>query len=219
MRLLIAAFGCLGMFLAFSQDTLKTVSADLVLQQQVQKLEKRILELETEKQAATTSVFQDIQVGLSFGFNYFLNGEQSYYLKQDSTIGAFGNKQGVSGMLSALLGYRILEKHSVFLNVPLGDISPNPNQAIGVFNKKVAGGLGYGFNYKDLSLIAVINIFPYRKPALELLENYKLEGEPLSVVDVQTLPSTMAYSPSITLGVCYNLLGNSKTRKTLLSAW
>lgn len=219
MRLLIAVIGCIGVFLSFGQDTLQMVSGRSSLEQQVEKLEKRIVELEAENQAASLTIFQDVQVGLSFGFNYFLNGEQSYYLKEDSTIGSFGNKQGVSGMLSALLGYRIQHKHSVFLNVPLGDISPNPNQAIGVFNKKVAGGLGYGYNYKDLSIIGVINIFPYKKPALEILQAYKLEGEPLTLVDVNNLPTTMAYSPSLTVGVCYNFLGKDKTTNTLLNAW
>lgn len=201
-----------------AQDSIveQTSSTKKQLQFKISYLEQRITEL--EKNSKESSEFlNDVQVGLSFGFNYFLNGQQNYYIKPDSTIGTFGNSQGVSGMLSALLGYRIVEKYSVFLNVPLGDISPNPNQAIGVFNKKVAGGLGYGYNYKDLSLIVVVNIFPYEKLALEILEGQKLDLEPLSVLETEELPTVMAYSPSITVGVCYNLLGNSKTRNSLLS--
>lgn len=196
---------CISTF-GFAQDTLRKVIAP-VSNLSIEILEARIKLLEKQAEEENKSgLLENVQLGLSFGFNYFFNGEQNYYIKQDSTIGVYGKKHGVSGMLSALVGYKIKPKHSVLLNVPLGDLSGSPNQAIGVFNKKVAGGLGYGYTISDLSFIVVVNIFPYDKLAIDIIENKKFEQEPFTVAKLEELPTTTAYSPSITIGVCYNFL-------------
>lgn len=193
-------------FLGIAQDTLGKITLPTqkptieILEARIQLLEKQV---DDDKEQ---SLLENMQLGLSFGFNYFFNGEEHYYVKQDSTIGSYGKKQGVSGMLSALVGYKLNSKHSVLLNVPLGDLSSSPNQAIGVFNKKVAGGLGYGYNVSDLSFILVVNIFPYDKLALEIVQDKKFEQEPYTVAKLEDMPTTTAYSPSITIGVCYNFL-------------
>ena len=187
-----------------AQDTLRQTV--LLKSTNVEALEKRMSLLEKQIEENESSILNNMQLGLSFGFNYFFNGEQHYFIKADSTLGVYGKKHGISGMLSALLGYKINERSSILLNVPLGDLSGNANQAIGVFNKKVAGGLGYGYNVGEVSFILVINIFPYEEVALEIIKNKKFEQEPFTVANTQEIPTTTAYSPSITLGVCYNFL-------------
>lgn len=88
-------------------------------------------------------------------------------------MGSFGQSRGVSGMLSALIGYSINQKHSIYLNVPLRDFNAGNAAILGVFNRKVAGGIGYGYVVGTISFITVINIYPYEKPALEILEGKK----------------------------------------------
>jgi hypothetical protein len=186
-----------------AQDTIQN-QTEKNSQEDISELEMRVAELEKNSDESDVNMLEKMQLGISFGFNYYFNGQEQYYIKPDSTIGAYGKKRGVSGMLSALMGYKLSEKSSILLNVPLGDLSGNPNQALGIFNKKVAGGLGYGLNKGDISFIIVLNIFPYEKLALEIVEGKKYEQEPYTVADIENMPQEIAYSPSFTLGVCYH---------------
>ena len=145
--------------------------------------------------------------GLSLGFNYFLNNHPIYYIKPDSTIGKIGAPKGVSFLISAIVGYKFNEKHSFIFNVPLGDFTRNSENAIGLFNQKLAGGLGYGYHISGVSIIGIINISPYEKMAPELLNRNKIEGEAYSVIDLNNYPTGTAYSPSFTIGMSYNFLG------------
>ncbi|MFM9945865.1 MAG: hypothetical protein ACKVQB_11610, partial [Bacteroidia bacterium] len=145
--------------------------------------------------------------GLSLGFNYFFNNPPNYYIKPDSTLGSIGSKKGVSFLISAIVGYKFNEKHSFIFNVPLGDFTNNSQNAIGLFNQKLAGGLGYGFHISGVSIIGIINISPYEKIAPELLDGNKIEGEIYSIIDLSKYPTSTSYSPSFTLGMSYNFLG------------
>jgi hypothetical protein len=145
--------------------------------------------------------------GLSFGFNFFFNQAPQYYVKQDSTLGVYGNRRGMSFIISGVLGYKINEKHSILFNVPLQDFTADSQNAIGLFNKRMAGGLGYGMNLQQLTFMAIINISPYERLETDLLEGHKFqEQEVMSRLDLSNLPVSQAYSPSFTIGVSYNFL-------------
>lgn len=145
--------------------------------------------------------------GLSLGFNYFLNNPPNYYIKPDSTIGTIGTPKGLSFLVSAIVGYKFNERHSFIFNVPLGDFTRNSQNAIGLFNQKLAGGLGYGYHISGVAIIAILNISPYEKLAPELLDGKKIEGDVYSKIDLNNYPTSTAYSPSLTLGMSYNFVG------------
>lgn len=145
--------------------------------------------------------------GLSLGFNYFLNNPPNYYIKPDSTIGTIGSPKGLSFLVSAIVGYKFNEKHSFIFNVPLGDFTRNSQNAIGLFNQKLAGGLGYGYHISGVAIIAILNISPYEKLAPELLDGKKIEGDIYSKIDLNSYPTSTAYSPSFTIGMSYNFVG------------
>lgn len=144
--------------------------------------------------------------GIGFGFNYFLSSPPNYYLKTDSTIGVYGNESGMSFILSGFMAYKINEKHSLIFNVPLGDITNRDEFKIGLFNQKMAGGIGYGRNLGNVSIIGIINISPYDKIELEVVEDEKFRDGKFSKVDPSDLPSTTYYSPSFTIGFSYNFV-------------
>ncbi len=152
--------------------------------------------------------------GLSLGFNYFFNNPPNYYIKPDSTIGTIGTPKGVSFLVSAIIGYKFNEKHSFIFNVPLGDFTRNSQNAIGLFNQKLAGGLGYGYHISGVSIIAIINVSPYEKLAPELLDGKKIEGNVYSKIDLKDYPTSTAYSPSFTLGMSYNFVGKPALNAT-----
>ena len=185
--------------------TLRSDTFKSDLNREIQDLAIRIDELE-DKEEESGELLNHIQLGLSFGFNYYSNAPKGYYIQADSTIGIFGKTKGYSGMLSALFGYKISPKHSILVNIPLGDLSGNASQSIGVFNKKIAGGLGYGYNIRNLAIIGVINMFPYEELAYEVVSEKKQEGEPYTIIDITNLPKQSKVSPSITVGICYNFL-------------
>ena len=186
-------------------------TSELTIGDLQQRLEAIELQLEAERENS-----DKIQVGLSFGFNYFRNASLDYYVAADSSLGVYGNRTGVSGMLSAMLGYRFKPNHSILINIPLGDFSGDPNRAIGVFNKRIAGGLGYGFNMDQLALIGVVNLYPYEEVALDVVQGKKLPQEPFTIPDVSNLPKQNNVSPSITIGVCYYFIGKRKDGMLML---
>lgn len=147
-----------------------------------------------------------VQFGISFGFNAFFNAPKQYFVTADSTLKQYGKSRGVSGVVSFLVGYKIKPKHSIFLNIPLSDVSDNAAGNIGLFNQKVAGGMGYGYNIDHISIILMVNIMPYERAIEEILAVKKVEQEAYSKFDTSEYPTITACSPSITLGVSYNFL-------------
>ncbi len=191
---------------AFSQSEEEPDSMYYVqLKEVLARVEERMKNLE-ELAAKPKDHFSNVQIGLSFGFNAYANGPKSYYIQPDSTMGAYGTTRGVTGMLSALIGYKVHPRHTLYLNVPLSDLTNGPSQTIGIFNKKVAGGLGYGYNMGRVSLIAVVNVYPYEDLAYEILKEKKYEQEPYTTVTQENLPTITQISPSVTLGLCYNFI-------------
>lgn len=182
----------------------------MLLNERLRRMEYRNLELITSNQGLKDKLRKyekGVFGGLSFGFNLFFNQAQQYYVQSDSTLGVYGKSNGVSFIISGVLGYKINERHSIIFNVPLQDFTGDSQTAIGLFNQRMAGGLGYGLNLQQLSFIAILNISPYHKVETDLLAEHKFaEERVMQKLEVENLPSTQAYSPSFTIGVSYNFL-------------
>lgn len=178
-----------------------------LLQRDTVDLKKEIVTLQTENMALGKELSQyknGIFFGIGFGFNYFTSSPPKYYVKNDSTIGEYGNENGLSFILSGFMAYKIKEKHSLIFNVPLGDVTNREEFKIGLFNQKMAGGIGYGRNLGNVSLIFIMNISPYESIERELLAEEKFDMEKYTKIDPRDYPSTTRYSPSFTLGFSYN---------------
>ena len=119
------------------------------LNKEINLLKKENTELGNELSQYKNGIF----FGIGFGFNYFTSSPPKYYIKNDSTIGEYGNENGLSFILSGFMAYKIKEKHSLIFNVPLGDVTNREEFKIGLFNQKMAGGIGYGRNLGNVSLI------------------------------------------------------------------
>ena len=170
------------------------------LNREIQDLKETNNELNSELKGYKNGVF----FGIGFGFNYFTSSPPKYYVKNDSTIGEYGNENGLSFILSGFMAYKIKEKHSLIFNVPLGDVTNREEFKIGLFNQKMAGGIGYGRNLGNVSLIFIMNISPYESIESDLLADEKFEMEKYTKIDPQDYPSTTRYSPSFTFGFSYN---------------
>lgn len=214
MRYLLIAVLIFLLFHTKAQIVKDTIESDFS-SNNIASLEQRISELEANLDRDINRL-QKFQLGFSFGFNGYINGPKEYYIKKDSTLGGYGSSSGVSGMISALLGYKVKPKHTIYLNIPLSDLSPNENATLGIFNRRIAGGLGYGYSIGSLAIISVINIYPYEEPAFELLEDKKYDQEPLSVAELDSVPMVSKVSPSLTIGVCYNITHKGTIASTLI---
>lgn len=178
-----------------------------LLQRDTSNLHKEIAQLKEENATLGTELQQyknGIFFGIGFGFNYFTSSPPKYYIKNDSTIGEYGNENGLSFILSGFMAYKIKEKHSLIFNVPLGDVTNREEFKIGLFNQKMAGGIGYGRNLGNVSLIVIMNISPYESIEKELLSEEKFDMEKYTKIDPREYPSTTRYSPSFTIGFSYN---------------
>lgn len=178
-----------------------------LLQRDTSSLGKEILDLKEENTGLKTELqrFKNgVFFGLGFGFNYFVNSPPKYYVTSDSTIGEYGSESGLSFILSGFMAYKVNEKHSLIFNVPLSDVTNREEYKIGLFNQKMAGGLGYGRNLGNVSLIFIMNVSPYNVLERELLEEEKFQYEKYSLVNPSDYPNTTKYSPSFTLGFSYN---------------
>lgn len=159
------------------------------------------------------TIFQgSIKPGISIGFNYFWNNQKNYVVGFDSTIHEFGAGKGLSGIVSGVLSIRMTEKnnHHILVNIPLGDFTSDANQAIGLFNKRMAVGLGYSYagfkNTPELSLSAIFNISPYKRIDYNLLSGIKFSEPYLTNLDPQRYGVTSEVSYSISLGIVYSFL-------------
>jgi len=170
------------------------------LNKEIQSLQTENMELDNELKKYKNGVF----FGIGFGFNYFTSSPPKYYVKNDSTIGEYGNENGLSFILSGFMAYKIKEKHSLIFNVPLGDVTNREEFKIGLFNQKMAGGIGYGRNLGNVSLIFIMNISPYESIEKELLLEEKFDMEKYTKINPSDYPSTTRYSPSFTVGFSYN---------------
>jgi hypothetical protein len=177
------------------------------------KMSERIKLLTEDKKSLTKELANytnGVFFGLGFGYNYYVNGPYSFYLKPDSSLGRFGKTNGMSFILSGFIAYKISPKHSVIFNVPLGDITNREDYRIGLFNKKIAGGLGYGYNMGNISIVGIVNLSPYESIEYDLVSEEKFEGDRYTMIDIQNYPTSTRYSPSFTFGLSYNFIAPEK---------
>ena len=193
-----------------------------LLQRDTTDLSKEITLLKAENATLGKELSQyknGIFFGIGFGFNYFTSSPPKYYIKKDSTIGEYGNENGLSFILSGFMAYKIKEKHSLIFNVPLGDVTNRDEFKIGLFNQKMAGGIGYGRNLGNVSLIFIMNISPYESIEKDLLSEEKFDMEKYTKIDPKDYPSTTRYSPSFTIGFSYNFQGAGQLNPSNLAGY
>lgn len=178
-----------------------------MLMQDTATMSGRIREVESENETLKSDLSRyktGIFFGLGFGYNYFMNAPLTYYVQEDSTLASYGETRGMSFILSGFLAYKITPKHSVIFNVPLGDITNRDDFRIGLFNKKMAGGLGYGYNLGNVSIICIVNVSPYEQIAYNILKAERFEEDQFTRIDPGIYPNVTRYSPSCTIGLSYN---------------
>jgi len=151
-------------------------------------------------------------IGLAFGPNFDSKGDYTYLVSQDSTIQEKQVGIGANGMVSAVVSFEFkipfMEKTSqkifkwtesskenrpfpgsykFLLNVPLTEtLLQDKENAIGIFNKKVALGLGFGIDVlklangkQSLSIFYIANFSPIKKLDVDYYSDYKFkEGYP-----------------------------------------
>ena len=147
-----------------------------------------------------------VNLGLSLGFNFFLNNQLNYVVGLDSSIHQRGNSKGLSFILSGIISYRFDEHNTVIFNIPLGDFNGNSHAAIGLFNKRAAGGIGYGYQIGNVAFMGIINLSPYQKIEYDLFEGHKSSLPAFTSLPAEDYGTTIAYSPSFTIGVAYQLV-------------
>ena len=185
------------------------------LNKEINLLKKENTELGNELSQYKNGIF----FGIGFGFNYFTSSPPKYYIKNDSTIGEYGNENGLSFILSGFMAYKIKEKHSLIFNVTLGDVTNRVECKIGLFNQKMAGGIGYGRNLGNVSLIFIMNISPYESIEKELLSEEKFDMEKYTKIDPRDYPSTTRYSPSFTIGFSYHFQSGGQINPANLTGY
>lgn len=147
--------------------------------------------------------------GISVGFNFYTNNELDYTVKSDSTLRESGNSNGISIVLSAVSAFRLKNGNHIIFNLPLSDFVANPEKSIGLFNKRIAGGLGYGFNLaKDknslASFVVILNVSPYNDLNYNDLKNRKFEDlKEFDRLDPKNYGSSTNYTYSLTFGFSY----------------
>ncbi len=205
-----------------TSEVLEMQLKQLELNQKVELLKRDTHDLKTRVkllEAANKQIQDELEqyqkgvfFGLGFGFNFFINSPPKYFIKPDSTIGSYGESNGVSFILSGFMAYKLDANNSLIFNVPLGDVTNREEFKIGLFNQKMAGGIGYGRNIGNISMILIVNMSPSEYIELDIIQQEKFEEEKYSKVNPSNYPSTTRYSPSFTIGFSYNFKSNDRLR-------
>jgi hypothetical protein len=122
----------------------------------------------------------------------------------------------VSGIISAVVSISLdsLNKNNIIINLPLGDFTSSPSQAMGLFNQRVAVGLGYARSISKVSpnllLSASFNISPYEQIDYSEIEGKKFDLLEYTKLKPEDYGSTTAYSYSLTIGFVYTFNSNKK---------
>ncbi len=183
----------------------------IVLNKQIFSLKKDI-----EKKDAVIDVFKDksslFSIGLAFGPNFDNKGDYIYLVNGDSTIQEKQVGQGANGMVSAVVSFQfelpfmvkasqkafkwnetskknivLPGSYKFLLNVPLTEtLFQDKENAIGIFNKKMALGFGFGIDIlrlangkQSLSAFYIVNFSPVTRLDTEYYSDYNFtEGYP-----------------------------------------
>lgn len=187
-------------------ETKATAKAEIVrLNDSIKVLKKSNLEI-NEK---LNSIYSSVKIGLSIGFNRFVNNELDYIVRADSTVRETGNSSGTSGLISAVIAIRLDKenKHNAIINIPLGDFTSDPTQAVGIFNRRIAVGLGYARRISkdtpNLLLSGSFNISPYEQIDFSEIKDRKFNLQEFTRLDPKNFGSSTNYSYSFTFGIVY----------------
>lgn len=174
------------------------------------------LKKEIEKKDIAIEIYREqkslFNIGLAFGVNIDSKGDYNYLVNPDSTIQEKQVGVGGNGMVSAVASFEFLlpfiqsfsknlfgwndeTKNNrplpgyfkILLNIPLTEtLYQDKENAIGLFNKKIALGIGVGLDLlrlgngnQSLSIFYIINFSSVRKLQTEYYKDYKFsEGYP-----------------------------------------
>jgi hypothetical protein len=162
------------------------------------------------------SIYTSVKFGLSIGFNGFIKNELDYVIRADSTVRETGNSSGISGLISAVIAIRLdpENKNNLLVNIPLGDFTSDPTQAIGIFNSRIAVGLGYARSISkdspNLLIGASFNISPYEQIDFSEIKDRKFELQEFTRLNPENYGSTTSYSYSFTVGIVYTFNTSKK---------
>lgn len=200
-------------------DKLKLVEENATSKSEVKRLNDSITVLVDQNEEFTrqlNSFYSAVKVGLSIGFNGFVNNQLDYLVRSDSTIRESGSRSGVSGIISAIVAIRLDErnKNNIIVNIPLGDFTSNPSQAIGLFNQRIAVGLGYARSLSKVSpnllFSASLNISPYEQIDYKEINSKKVKLPEYTKLKPENYGATIAYSYSLTIGIVYTFNAGKK---------
>ena len=93
------------------------------------------------------------------------------------------------------------------VNIPLGDFTSDPTQAVGIFNRRIAVGLGYARRISkdtpNLLLSGSFNISPYEQIDFSEIKDRKFNLQEFTRLDPKNFGSSTNYSYSFTFGIVY----------------
>lgn len=192
------------------------LKVDLATTQQLNKEYTDKLQLSTSEINKYKSA---VKIGLSIGFNSYWNNQKDYIVQKDSTVKEIGNGNGASGIISGVVSIRLSKpdnpiQHNVVINIPLGDFTNNSDRAIGLFNNRIAVGLGYSVApFEDvpyLSFTGIFNMSPYERLDYETLRSEKVIQPKYTKLKPEDFGATTDISYSFTIGVVYSFINIGK---------
>lgn len=175
---------------------------------------KSSTEKNNELQVKIDKFSSAVKFGLSIGFNYYFNNQKDYIVQIDSTVKELGSGNGASGIISGVVSIRLTDdnRHNLVVNIPLGDFTSGSDRAVGIFNNRIAVGLGYAYapfqnSAPNLSFKAIFNMSPYQKIDYDLIQSSKVSLPNFSKLKPEDFGATSAVSYSFTLGIVYSFIG------------
>jgi hypothetical protein len=192
--------------------TKETLVADnTLLNSEVQRLKDKNIELSDKLETYSSSV----KLGLSIGFNYYWNNQVDYIVQANSKVKESGSPEGMSGIISGVVIIRLSKKnkfpqHNAVINIPLGDFTSGSDRAVGIFNNRIAVGLGYSLtpfeNAPSLSFTAIFNVSPYQKIDYDLIKDINFNLPTFTKLKPDDYGATTAVSGSFTIGIVYSFI-------------
>jgi hypothetical protein len=178
---------------------------------EVQRLKEKNKELDSKLESYSSSV----KIGLSIGFNYYWNNQVDYIVQPNSQVKESGSPEGMSGIISGVVTIRLSNKdkfpqHNAVINIPLGDFTSSSDRAVGIFNNRIAVGLGYSMspfeNAPNLSFTGIFNVSPYQRIDYDLIKDINFNLPTFTKLKPDDYGATTSVSASFTVGIVYSFI-------------
>jgi hypothetical protein len=187
------------------------LTSNALSQDEAKRLKDKNIELDNKLETYSSSV----KLGLSIGFNYYWNNQVDYIVQANSQVKESGSPEGLSGIISGVVTIRLSSKdkfpqHNAVINIPLGDFTSSSDRAVGIFNNRIAVGLGYSLtpfkNAPNLSFTGIFNVSPYQKIDYDLIKDINFNLPTFTKLKPDDYGATTAVSGSFTIGVVYSFI-------------